>query len=621
MTYHVVDIQRRRLVQLFWATQSVLMLMLAKAIWEVDFRDIVLISMVGLALLTIPALIRKQRQSLASGVFALLLAVLVILVMWTSSGIKNNAVVALPGLLVFVALIGGHRFYFPLVAVILLNVFLMGWLSDLDLFTPSVSSHSLASSFDIIVILALSAFATYVISRDNHELVDGLRSEIAKVEQSHEEMTFLANHDVLTGLPNRSSAELAFTTMQKRLTRHGNALGAVFFIDLDEFKEVNDTLGHDVGDQYLVQIAERLLTTLRTTDQLFRIGGDEFLLFLEDFKQIDNLLTIAEKLRKTLSKPVSIDERLIQCSGSIGMVVIPTDAENYQEAVKRADIAMYRSKERGKNCYHFYNSAMEQDLQDRVDFQNDMQSALAERHFRVQFQPIVSLDSEQIIGAEALIRWQHPQKGLISPFHFIPLAEKSELINDLSRFVLEETCLLLTDLLPTHPDFYVSINLSPVQLRFPGLTSRIMTPRALELARHIKLEVTESQVIESMEIFQQNVKAIRDLGFGLFLDDFGTGYSNLGHLQKMQFEALKIDRSFIQNIQEHPDRLPLVRGITNLAKDLGLNVVVEGVETQSELATLKQLDIGDAQGFYWSRPLDVDALKSSLNVPVSGQPD
>ncbi|EAR07859.1 putative bifunctional diguanylate cyclase/phosphodiesterase [Reinekea blandensis] len=617
MTFHIVDIQRRRLIQLFWATELLLVVMLGKGILEQDPQDMALITIIGLLATAVPVLIRHNHQTVASGVFAILLTLLVILIMWTSSGIKNNAVVALPGLFVFVALIGGHRYYFPLVAIVLFNVFLMGWLSELAWFNPSLSSHSLSSAFDIIAILLLCAFGTYVMSRDNSRLVEGLQTEIVKVEQSHQEMTYLANHDVLTGLPNRTSAEMAFNAMTKRLGRQEDTLAAVFFIDLDEFKEVNDTLGHDVGDQYLVQVSDRLQEALRTTDQIFRIGGDEFLLFLENIKQIDDLVTIAEKLRANLSLPVTVDERLINCSGSIGMVVVPTDADSYQEAVKRADIAMYRSKESGKNCFHFYNPDMEQDLQDRVDFQNDMQQALVERQLRVQFQPIVSMDQEQIIGAEALIRWQHPQKGLIAPYQFISLAEKSDLINDLSRFVLEEACSLLADILPAHPDFYISVNLSPVQLRFPGLTSRIMTPRAIELAPHLKLEVTESQIIESMDTFRQNVEAIRELGFGLFLDDFGTGYSNLGHLQKLQFETLKIDRSFIQNIHERPDQLPLVRGITNLAKDLGLKVVVEGVETQAELAALRQLDIANGQGYFWSRPLDIPALKTCLQDQTS----
>lgn len=612
MTFHIVDIQRRRLIQLFWTTELLLVVMLGKAVLEYDLRDIVLISSIGLIAMSVPVLIRKNHQTLASGVFAMLLTLLVILIMWTSSGIKNNVIVALPGLFVFVALIGGHRYYFPLVAIVLFNVFLMGWLSELTWYRPTMSSHSLSSAFDIVAILLLCAFGTYVMSRDNSRLVEGLQTEITKVEQSHQEMTYLANHDVLTGLPNRTSAEMAFSAMTNRLSRQTNTLAAVFFIDLDEFKEVNDTLGHDIGDQYLVQVSDRLQTTLRSADQLFRIGGDEFLLFLENIKQIDDLVTIAEKLRASLAQPVTVDERLINCSGSIGMVVVPTDADSYQEAVKRADIAMYRSKESGKNCFHFYNPDMEQDLQDRVDFQNDMQQALVERQLRVQFQPIVSMNNAEIIGAEALVRWQHPEKGLIPPDQFISLAEKSDLINELSRFVLEEACLLLTDILPGHPEFYVSVNLSPVQLRFPGLTNRIMTPRAIELAPHLKLEVTESQVIESMDIFRQNIEAIRELGFGLFLDDFGTGYSNLGHLQKLQFETLKIDRSFIQNIHERPDQLPLVRGITNLARDLGLKVVVEGVETQAELATLRQLDIANGQGYFWSRPLDIDVLKSCL---------
>lgn len=608
MSLEVVEIQRRRLRQLFWMTEVVIVTIFIKTWFEEEYLNAGMLAFTVVGGLLVPYLMYLGRQTAASALFSLLLCSLVLIIMWTSTGFKNNAVVALPALLVFIALIGGHQFFRPMVVFIIANILLMGWFTDVGWYHPRLSTHDMSSAYDIATILALTAVAVHFISQDNTRLIAGMRKEISKVQQSHKEMSYLANHDTLTGLPNRSAAEMAFATMINRLVRSREKFAAVFFIDLDEFKEVNDTLGHDVGDQYLVQISLGLSSVLRSTDQLFRIGGDEFLVYLENFQDIDNLVSVAEKIRIRLQEPVEIDQNTIKCSGSIGMIVLPTDADTYNEAVKRADIAMYRSKEQGKNCFQFYDPEMEQELLDRIAFQNDMQASLINRDFRVQFQPIVDIKTGEIIGAEALLRWHHPDKGLIGPVKFIPIAEKSDLINDLSRFVLEETCTLLTEVLPDQPDFYISVNLSPVQLKFPGLVGRIVTPRAQELAANIKLEVTESQIIDNMDTFLQNVNAIRSLGFGLFLDDFGTGYSNLGHLQKLQFETLKIDRSFIHNIHNRSDQFPLLKGITNLATDLNLKVVVEGVETEDELNVLKELNITSGQGYLWSRPVDRQVL-------------
>lgn len=617
MSLDVVNIQRTRLVQLFWLTELALVLLLSKSALESDFVDATLILSIAIVGLVVPALIRRGQQMAASTVFSFLLMTLIMIIMWTSSGIKNNAVVALPGLLIFVAMIGGHRYYLPLVFILIVNLLLMGWLSETGMFSPTVPKHNLSSAVDIAFILGLTAFAVHVISRDNMRLVSGLTAEIQKVAQSHQEMSYLANHDLLTGLPNRAAAEQAFSILMTRIKQSAIPQAAVFYIDLDQFKELNDTLGHDLGDEYLVKISERLSVTLRSTDQLFRIGGDEFLVYLERFKHIDNLLHVAEKLRLTLEEPVKIGQSTVNSSGSIGMVIVPDDAANFTEVVKRADIAMYRSKEQGRNCYHFYNPAMEHELLDRLDFQNDLRRALAERHFCVYFQPIVDLQTERTVGAEALVRWRHPKKGLILPDQFIPVVEQSNLINELSRYVLEDSCQLLREILPENPDFHISVNLSPVQLRYADLSDLILNSTTCELAKNIKLEITESQVIEDMDIFTNNINTFHALGFGLFLDDFGTGYSNLGHLQKLQFEALKIDRSFVHDIHKDKDKRPLVKSITNLADNLGLNTVVEGVECADELAVLQQLNICCGQGYYWSEPLDKQALKRRLNSTVN----
>jgi len=382
---------------------------------------------------------------------------------------------------------------------------------------------------------------------------------------------------------------------------------ALVYVDFDEFKDINDSLGHAIGDIFLVEKSKGLQTSLGEKNTICRIGGDEFLILIEDISD-DDLEVLAESVNQEVTRELNIEGNSLRCTSSIGIVCLPKDATTYEQAVQRADIAMYRSKHAGKNQFQFYDKTMETNVQRRYAIQNRLLTALLEKEFSIALQPIVDVASGNIVGAEALARWQHSVFGTISPIEFIPIAESSGTIDELSRFVLDQTCSVLTIIQKTQPDFYISINISPMQLRNESFFEeyRKVVDRFNLAPSSLKFEITESHIIERDPIFDANIRKIRDSGIGLLLDDFGTGYSNLSHMQKMNFETIKIDRSFIFACYKDMDTKTLLRSITAMAEQLKVDIVAEGIEDEHELHEVKLLGIQKGQGYYWSKPLPVD---------------
>jgi diguanylate cyclase (GGDEF)-like protein len=372
---------------------------------------------------------------------------------------------------------------------------------------------------------------------------------------------------------------------------------------LDDFKGINDTLGHSMGDRFLIAMAERLKETFRADDEFFRIGGDEFLVYAQNYGNGRHIVTIAEKLQKALSTPVLIDEHQLQASGSIGIVLVPRDAQNYEHAVKRADIAMYRAKEEGKNCFHFYNEEMEAELLKQYELESSIRKGLDREEFSVFFQPIVDLETGDYVGGEALLRWKHEELGMVPPDVFIPIAEKSSCIDELCKFVISKAQDLIESLPARYPDFYISVNLSAVQVSRKDIEDELFCCIPDNIRKRLKMEMTESQIIENIDIYEENVRSMKEQGMGIFLDDFGTGYSNLGYLQRLKFDTVKIDKSFTRNIHSELEKQPVIRAISNMAREMGMTVVAEGVENEAELVALRNLKIAYGQGYYWSKPV------------------
>ncbi|MGH8973575.1 MAG: putative bifunctional diguanylate cyclase/phosphodiesterase [Acidimicrobiia bacterium] len=431
------------------------------------------------------------------------------------------------------------------------------------------------------------------------------RAQVAERALLHQ-----AFHDTLTGLPNRALlADRLGQTLARRERRCAEA--AVLFLDIDRLKWVNDSLGHAAGDQLLVDVARRLDSVLRPGDTVARFGGDEFVVLCEDLGSAGEAITVAERLREALASPFHVRGREIGLTASIGIALASTSSHDTPDALLRdADAAMYRAKERGRDRVELFDDHMRSRALARLETESTLRRAIDQQELRVHYQPVIDLTSGRATGLEALVRWQHPERGLVPPSEFIPVAEETGLIVGLGAFVLAEACTQVArwnNRRSDEPPLTVSVNLSAHQLRAPGL--RELVAEALERTslepRLLCLEITETALVEDAESNRTALDSLKDLGVTLAVDDFGTGYSSLLYLRRFPVDMLKIDRSFVVGLDTNAEDTAIVSGVVGLAQALGLQAVAEGVETPEQAARLRGLGCPLAQGYYWSKPLTV----------------
>lgn len=426
----------------------------------------------------------------------------------------------------------------------------------------------------------------------------------------------LAYNDALTGLPNRQLFMERLTLAIERTTTH-NSMLAVLFLDLDRFKFINDTLGHEVGDKLLATIAQRLKGCVRADDCVARLGGDEFTVLLDELTNSTVAASVAQNICRTVSAPMVIDGQEIVITASVGISLYPQDGPDLSRLLRHADTAMYRAKHSGSGfCY--YEAKMESAVSDRLKMENDLRHALEREEFSVFYQPVIDTVTGQIAGVEALVRWIHPENGIVSPVEFIPVAEETGLILPLGEYVLRRACrqtkVWLDNGIPT---LHVAVNLSAKQLEQPNLRDIILS--ALDEsglpASALVLEITESVLMERAEESIDLLRNLRSLGIHLSIDDFGTGYSSLSYLKHLPANTLKIDRSFIQDIPEDEDAEAIVTGIMALAHSLRMTVVAEGVETEAQREALARLGCNFLQGYLFSKPLPAEVIETQLLAP------
>jgi len=445
----------------------------------------------------------------------------------------------------------------------------------------------------------------------------GSLTDVTEQKQAEKLLLHNAFHDALTGLPNRA---LFMDRLEHCLgeARKGEGYGfGVLFLDLDRFKVVNDSLGHQIGDQLLVATARRLESCLRPGDIVARLGGDEFAVILDRVRHVSDATQAAERIRERLASPFNLSGHEVFISASIGIALNQTASEAPDEILRNADTAMYRAKDQGRGCFELFDKGMHARNAALSQLETGLRKALARDEFRIHYQPIISLENWRINGFEALLRWEHPEHGYISPLKFIPVAEESGLIIPIGQWVLREACQQLRDWqeqFTSEPPLSISVNLSGKQFSQPDLIdciSQILEETGLD-AGSLKIEITESAIIENIDAAAMMLKRIKALGVRLSLDDFGTGYSSLSYLHRFPIDTLKIDRSFVSRINL-PKNAEIVKTILTLASNLGMDVVTEGVETREQVLQLTGLNCEYVQGYLLSKPIDGRAMRDLIS--------
>jgi diguanylate cyclase (GGDEF)-like protein len=432
----------------------------------------------------------------------------------------------------------------------------------------------------------------------------GVGSDITEIRQTQERLTHLANVDVLSGLPNRGRVRQLLGEALRSATT-GNVPCAIMFLDLDGFKPVNDTFGHPKGDAVLRAVAKRLVDEVGPDGHVGRMGGDEFAIVVVDAQSRRKVEQLADRIIVAIKEPYQIDQTEIRIGVSIGCAFGPIDGATVDDLILKADLALYQAKDSGRGCARYFSSELQSEQEDRVRLETDLRQGIAAKQFHLVFQPLINAQNQKLIGFEALIRWNHPQRGLVPPNVFIPVAEESGLMPVIGEWVIEEACKAAA----TWPEpITVALNISPKQIVLPALPNVVSEA----LARHrvpgnrIELEVTEGIFLGDNGSTLDVLKRLRALGVGIALDDFGTGYSSIGYLNKAVFHKLKIDGSFVREAGTRPENVAIIQSIVQLAKSFRMNVTAEGVETAEDFERMRDLGCDTIQGYLFGKPLSYE---------------
>lgn len=593
----------RRIGQVMAAVSAAVGLALLPRLLTGTWGEVVPMMAATLAAQAVAAwLLRRRRLQAAAGLMLGSLMVMLGYFIVRGQGLRDVSIMGIPAILAFAALLGNRRLFVLLLTAALTVCLGVGLANVVGWRVQRPPVYRPTEVIDVCVILLATAFAINMMARDLGRSLQRLVAENRTVRESQQRIAQLARRDALTGLPNRMAAREQFDSAVQAVRAQGGRL-ALLYVDLDQFKTVNDSLGHPAGDDLLRCIGQRLMSLLQPDDSVARLGGDEFLVLVRRGDDSDRVAEVAQGMLDAIAAPIELEGMELHGSGSIGVAICPDDGQDFDSLLKKADIAMYRAKDAGRNAFRFFDAQMNAHVAEHLQLVAWIRRALKQQQFEVYYQPQIDLDSGRVVGAEALLRWRHPEQGMISPARFIPVAEHSGQIVELGEWVLHQAC-RQAQVWRTQGlgDVVISVNMSPVQARRGDMERAVddalqasgLPPALLEL------ELTESLLIDETDQLTAMLARLRSRGITFAIDDFGTGYSNLAYLKRFEVERLKIDQSFIRRLTVNPDDEAIVQAILQMAAALKLGVIAEGVEDDATLRRLFALGCRQGQGYHWS---------------------
>ena len=531
------------------------------------------------------------------------------------SALRDEALIAFPGILIFAVILGTSKLYISLLVFVLFNILAIGLVNQLGIYQHETLPPDLGAASLICILLLLTTYCVWLLASDFKLVLKNLSEENIRVKESQQQIQTLLHHDVLTHLPNRTLAKDRFSQAIARCKR-SSQFASLLFIDLDDFKSVNDSLGHYIGDQLLIEISNRLVRRLRETDTVCRLGGDEFLVILENLNSRKELTDLVKEILHSVILPYHVKGNDISVTCSIGVTTVPVDGVDFDLICGKADLAMYVAKDKGKNSFIFYEQQMDDAAQSEIHLVSDLRKAIRDDQLWLAYQPKIELGSGKIVGAEALLRWNHPTLGLISPDRFIHLAESSGSIVEIGKWVIQQACKQCREWKKRgHEHFVVAVNVSPIQFKRGDLVEFVLkTLQECDLeGSGLEIELTESLFLDHSPQLEQSLADLRSAGVTIAIDDFGTGYSNLGYLRDLHVSALKIDQLFVQRMLDSKEDKAIVSTIIQIASSLGLASVAEGIETSAIAQSLHLLGCNFGQGYHWSKPINAQAFSALLS--------
>jgi len=601
----LLDLQERRLRQLLAVIGAALLAGVASQLAWAEWANsaVLAATLAGIAISW--RLAGAGRFASASAVLLVALFAMVATFMWRNGGVRDTTLLSFPCILVLGSLLADRRGLYLLLAGMIGLLSLLAWSNLGGWHVNYIDPVSVETVTSMVIILGATCAVVGLVNDDLRALVSRLREEIGQARAHRDRVQFLAHHDALTGLANRGFARERFQDMAANARRNSSSV-ALLYLDLDNFKTTNDTYGHPTGDRLLQAVSHRLTETVRASDVVCRLGGDEFLLLLDEQPDADTVGAIARKVLENLGATMRVDDLELSTDASVGIALYPADGLDFDVLVQRADVAMYKAKDTGRQGFRFFDAEINAEVQAHTELASSIRTAISASAFTLHFQPQIELASGRLLGAEALLRWHHASLGWISPARFIPIAEHYGLITGLGDWVLREACSCAARWRAEGlGDLVVGVNVSPAQFRRGNLCTTVADAlRATGLpAELLELELTESVLLHDSLDIVRSLAELRLMGVRLAIDDFGTGYSNLSYLRQFDVHRLKIDQSFVRRVATEPDDEIIVRAIIQMAQALGLSTLAEGVEDETTCRRLSALGCSTGQGFWWSKAL------------------